>query len=301
MRIKVILNPSADLGRGLRSKEIIIAEGEKHGELDLVLSEYPGQAISLAHQAAADGYDVVVAAGGDGTIHEVVNGLLQNGKADSKLAIIPIGTGNDFAYALGISLDIPRAIEAIYRNRVRTVDLAQVVDDRGVTKLFSNNFGIGFDASVVIRVESITSLHGFPKYLWAVLKTLALDFRPYPVNMRFDDVELDQDVLFVAFGIGSRHGGGFMLTPGALNDDNRIDTCTVNSMSRLQALRFLNSAVQGTHVTNPLVTMRQTKRIEITCADPLPIHIDGEVFSVPEDNVHQVVITSLPAALEVLV
>lgn len=301
MRIKVILNPAADLGRGLMSKETIIGEGKKRGGLDLVLSEQPGQAVPLARQAAAEGYDVVVAAGGDGTVHEVVNGLLENGKTTSKLGIIPIGTGNDFAYALGISLDIPQAVEAIYRNRVRKIDLAQVVDDRGIRRLFSNNFGIGFDANVVIRVKSITKLHGFPKYFWAVLKTLAVDFRPYRVNMRFDEAELVQDVLFVAFGIGSRHGGGFMLTPGARNDDNRIDTCTVRSMSRLKALRFLNSAVQGTHVNNPLVTMRQTKKIEITCADPLPIHIDGEVFSFPEDNVHRIAITSLPSAIEVLV
>lgn len=301
MRVRVILNPAADLGQGLRYKENIIAEGRKHGGLDLVVTECQGHAFQLAREAAAGNYDVVVAAGGDGTVHEVINGLLQDGKPDCKFATIPIGTGNDFAYALGVSQDVPRAVETLFRNQCRQVDLAQAVDDRGIKKFFANNFGIGFDANVVIRVKSITTLHGFPKYFWGVLKTLALDFRPNRFDLRFDEEKLIEDVLFVAFGLGGRHGGGFMLTPEALNDDDLIDSCTVRSMSRLQALRFLNSAVQGTHVTNPLVTMRQSKQIEIMCGDPLPMHIDGEVFAFPEDNVHQVTIKSLPSAIEVLV
>lgn len=301
MRVKVILNPRSDLGRGLRSKEIIISEGKKRGGLDLTVTDHKGHAYHLAQEAVADGYDVIAAAGGDGTVHEVVNGMLAAGPPRGNLGVIPVGTGNDFAFAMKISEDIPLAIDTLYADRVCSIDLAKVVDDRGVQKLFANNLGIGFDANVVIRVESITRLHGFPKYFWGVLKTLALDFRPYRFKMRFDDEELAEDVLFVAFGMGSRHGGGFMLTPDALNDNDRIDTCSVRTMSRLQVLRFLNSAVQGTHLQNPLVTMRKSKEIEIFCEDPLPIHIDGEVFSFPQDDVHQITITSLPAAIKILV
>ena len=300
MRVKVILNPGADLGRGLQKKEIIETEGKKWGDLDLVVSDRQGHALQLAGEAVDEGYDVIVAAGGDGTVHEVVNGMMQAGTTDSKLGVIPLGSGNDYAYSLNISNEVPDAVKQIFQSDSRAIDLAEVVDDRGVRKLFVNNLGIGFDANVVIRVQAITRLHGFPKYFWGVLKTLAVDFHPFRFSMRFDDEELVEDVIFVAFGIGSRHGGGFMLTPGALLDDDKIDTCTVQSMSRLQALRFLNSAVQGTHVNNPLVTMRQTKRIEITCKDPLPIHIDGEVFAYPHDNVHKITIASLPAAIDVM-
>ncbi len=119
--------------------------------------------------------------------------------------------------------------------------------------------------------------------------------------MRFDSEELVEDVTFVAFGLGARHGGGFMLTPNALNDDDKIDTCDVHTMPRLQALRFLNSAVQGTHLQNPLVTMRQSKYIGISCSEPLPIHIDGEVFAYPADNVRRMTVTSLPSAIDVII
>jgi YegS/Rv2252/BmrU family lipid kinase len=301
MRVKVILNPYADLGRGIQKKEIIISEGEKRGGLDLVVTDRPGHACQLAHEAVGEGYDVIVAAGGDGTVHEVVNGMLQDGRQRTELGVIPIGTGNDFAYAMNIPQAIPIAVEHIFRGHSRSIDLAEVVDDRGVQKLFANNLGIGFDANVVIRVQAVTRLHGFTKYLWGVLKTLALDFRPFRFDIRFDNEKLIQDVLFVAFGIGPRHGGGFMLTPNSLHDDNRIDTCTVRPMSRLRALMLLNSAVQGTHVQKSEVTMRQSKHIEISCRESLPIHIDGEIFAYPQDNVHRMTITSLPTAIQVLV
>lgn len=301
MRVKVILNPCADVGRGGQNRDSIIAAGEKRGGLDLVVTSHHGHARQLAREALREEYDVVVAAGGDGTVHDVINGLFADGKPRSKFGLIPIGSGNDFAYAMGISTDISEAVETIYRNQGRSIDLASVEDDRGVKQLFANNLGIGFDANVVIRVESITRLRGFPKYLWGVLKTLVLDFHPFRFDMRFDDENLIEDVLLIAFGIGPRHGGGFKLTPAALNDDDKIDTCTVRPMRRWQALRFLNSAVQGTHLQNPLVIMRQSREIEIRCNDPLPIHIDGEVFSFPKDNVRRIRITSLPDAVEVLV
>jgi diacylglycerol kinase (ATP) len=301
MRVKVILNPCADLGRGVQQKKLIETEGEKWNGLDLMVTDRPGHASELARMAADEGYDVVVAAGGDGTVHEVVNGLKQAEGAGVKLGVIPIGTGNDFAHGLNIPENIPLAVERVFRGHCRSIDLAAVVDDRGKNRLFENNLGIGFDANVVMRVKAITRLHGFPKYFWGVLKTLALDFRPFRFDMRFDDEELSQDVLFVAFGLGPRHGGGFMLTPNAQQDDNLIDTCTARPMSRLMALFLLNSAVHGTHIHKSQVTMRQNQQIQIASSQPLPVHIDGEVFAYPADDVHRLTISSVPAAIEVLV
>ncbi len=300
MRVKVILNPCADIGHGIRKKDLISSEGNKWGGLDLELTEHEGHALQIAREALQEGYDVIAAAGGDGTVHEVVNGMLQDQRPSAKLGIIPLGTGNDFTYAMNAASDIPAAIENIFRGQSRSIDLAQIVDDRANRRIFANNLGVGFDANVVIRVNEITRLHGFPRYFWGVLKTLALDFRPFHLEMRFDDEKPVVDALFVAFGLGPRHGGGFMLTPNALNDDDKIDTCSVNQMSRLKALSLLNSAVKGTHLQNPLVTMRQSKQIEISCRDPLPVHIDGEIFAYPADNVRHMIITSLPAAIDVI-
>lgn len=301
MRVMVILNPSADVGQGLQKKEIIEAEGQKRGGLDLVVTEDRGHAVKVARMAAEDNYDLVAAAGGDGTIHEVVNGLVQNGRSKVKLGVIPIGSGNDFAFGLGIPSDIPQALDILFGNNTKTVDLGAVQDNRGVFKLFDNNLGVGFDANVVIRVEEITKLHGFTKYLWGVLKTLILDYKPYSFQMRFDHENIVHDTLFITFGIGPRHGGGFMLTPEAAFDDNLIDTCTVQPMGRLRALLLLNSAVKGTHVKLPVTSMRKSHTIDISCDKPLPIHIDGEVFARPQDGVHHIQVSSIPAAIDVAV
>lgn len=301
MRVIVILNPSADLGHGLQKKELIKQAGKKRGGLDLVVTEANGHATELSRKAVERGYDFVVAAGGDGTVHEVVNGLVENGRGKAKLGIIPIGTGNDYAYALGIPSDVPQALDLIYSGHTRSVDLGAVEDDRGNFRLFANNLGAGFDANVVIRVEEITRLQGFAKYFFGVLKTLVLDYRPFHFQMRFDDEVIDRDTLFVTFGVGTRHGGGFLLTPEAQLNDDLIDTCTVWPMPRLRALMLLYSAIKGTHIDLPVVSMHQNKRIEISCEKPLPIHIDGEVFADPSDGVHYLKVTSMPSAMEVAV
>lgn len=299
MRVMVILNPSADLGHGLGKMEVVKREGEIRGGLDLVVTDSAGHAVDLARSAAAYGYDVVVAAGGDGTVHEVINGLVQNGQSTAKLGVIPIGSGNDFAYALGIPTTIPESLDVIFNSATLPVDLGAVEDDRGKFELFHNNLGVGFDANVVIRVEEITALHGFAKYFWGVLKTLVLDFRPIHLQMRFDDEQAEHDVLFVAFGIGPRHGGGFMLTPDALVDDNLIDTCAVWPIGRVRALSLLYAAIKGTHTRLSVVSMRQNREIAISSQRALPIHIDGEIFASPSDGVQNLQITSLPAAVKV--
>ena len=100
MRVKVILNPCADIGHGIRKKDLISSEGNKWGGLDLELTEHEGHALQIAREALQEGYDVIAAAGGDGTVHEVVNGMLQDQRPSAKLGIIPLGTGNDFTYAM---------------------------------------------------------------------------------------------------------------------------------------------------------------------------------------------------------
>lgn len=303
MRIKVILNPQADLGHGAEQLPHIIAAMDPAHPFDIALTQHPGHAYEMATAALAEGYDVLVAAGGDGTIHEVVNAIYLNGRAaDVALGIIPIGTGNDFAYALGIPLDdVPAALRTLYNGQVRRVDLAEVVDNNGRREVFENNFGVGLDANVVIRTRAVTQVRGFVKYMVAVLTTLYKDFFPQRLTIRFDGEEIEQDALFITLGLGPRHGGGFMLTPGALQDDGLVDSCTVDMISRPKALSLLNAAVKGTHVQEPVVAMRRSASIEIQSGAPMPVHIDGEVYATPDDNVRTLTITSVPDTLRVIV
>lgn len=300
MRVKVILNPWSDRGRARQQIDKITTLGRQYGQLELVLTEQPGHGRTLARQAADEGYDLVVAAGGDGTVHEVVNGLVRGDRADVALGVLPIGSGNDFAFGLGIPLDLEAAVARLFTGQLQSVDLGRVEDERGRYEFFQNNLGIGFDAIVVIRTEAITRLHGFMMYFVAVLQTILLYYQTHRLELRFDEDVIQQDSLFLALGVGPRGGGGFLLTPAAKVDDNLIDSCLVNPVGRLTMLSMLLRVMKGTHVTSRHVTMRQNRRILVKSQTPLPIHVDGEMFAYPRDNVHEVVITSVPAALRVM-
>jgi YegS/Rv2252/BmrU family lipid kinase len=300
MRVRIIVNPQADLGRSRGFLDAIGRAAQQLGDCEIMTTMHRWHATELAAEAARAGYGVVIAAGGDGTVHEVINGLCQIEAPRPHLGVLPIGSGNDFAYSAGIPLDRDEAVTHLSSGRTRTIDLALVEDDRGRREFFHNNFGVGFDASVVIRTAEITRIHGFMMYLWGVLKTLALDFRPYKLAMQFDGNPVTGELIFIAFGLGQRHGGGFLLTPDARGDDNLVDSCSVDPISRVRALSMLVAAVKGTHVSAPFVNMRRNSVVEISAIEPLPIHIDGEVFATPGDNVRWIRVTSIPAALEVI-
>jgi diacylglycerol kinase (ATP) len=301
MRAKVIINPKCGEGRVREQKDMIARLGRRLGDVDIFATQYPGHATELAESAAAEKYDCVVAAGGDGTVHEVVNGLVQDQHATLPLGIIPIGSGNDMAFSLGIHEDPEEAIQRVFTGTPKRLDLGRVTDDRGLTNVFHNNLGIGFDAIVVMRTETISRLHGFPMYLAAVLQTIFFYFQTPYLEMRFDEEEVNQRALFLYAGIGPRGGGGFLLTPDASRDDDRIDTCLVNPVGRLTMLYMLTRVMKGTHVTSHHVTMRQNHQIVVRSSTPLPVYLDGEMFAYPRDNVRELTITSLPAAIDVMV
>lgn len=300
MQARVILNPYADRGRGQQCEEQIRAAAAPFGGLSIVQTRFPGHGRILAQEAVNDGYDLVVAAGGDGTISEVVNGLVLGDRAHARLGVIPIGTGNDLAWSLGISRDLPTAVARLFTGRSKLLDLGRVEDDHGRYHIFDNNLGIGFDARVVIETESITRLRGFAMYLLAVLRTIAFYYDTPRLDIQFDDQKISQEALFLAFGIGPRGGGGFLLTPDAKHNDNLIDTCLVSPVSRLTMLMMLLRVMRGKHGSHTAVTMRKNRQITIRADRPMPIHADGEVFAYPKDNIRQITVTSLPAAIEIM-
>ena len=300
MPAKIILNPRADLGHGADYIEIIKNEIRPFDSVDVVLTERPRHAIELTEEAIEDGYDVLVAAGGDGTINEVVNGIMSSEKEGIRLGIIPVGTGNDFAHSLGIDNDVSAAVRTIFKGRTRAVDIGLMEDDKGRRRYFVNNMGVGLDANVIIRTQEITRLRGFPKYMAAVLTALVKDYQPLHLHVRYDEEEIEQEVLFLYMGLGTRGGGGFLLTPDASHDDDLIDSCTVPMLGRLRIASLINAATKGTHVHTPYPQMRQNREIVINSVEAMPVQIEGEIFAVPDDGVHQIMVTSLPAALEVI-
>ncbi|MBK8987181.1 MAG: diacylglycerol kinase family lipid kinase [Chloroflexi bacterium] len=300
MQIQVILNPAADNGRARHFQAPILQAAAPLGGLEVVVAQRPGHAVDLARLAAEAGVGLVVAAGGDGTVHEVINGLYTSGSPQARLGVIPLGSGNDFAFSAGLAADWAAAVPRLFSGQSKWVDLARIEADNGRVRYFGNNFGVGFDARVVVQTIKMTRVHGFMKYFFAVLHSIAFYYHTPHLDIHFDDDAAAQRVLFLALGIGRRSGGGFLLTPDARQDDGLIDSCLVNPIGRLTMLQMLTQAVKGTHIHSRHVTMRQSRRITIQLREPTPMHIDGEMFAYPEDNVRQVTITSIPAALEVV-
>lgn len=310
MRVKVILNPAADRGRAICLREDLVRSAGTLGALDIVLTAGAGSAAEIAAEAASEGYDVVAAAGGDGTANEVANGLLQGAPdAPPALGLVPIGSGNDYAYGLGL-LDPPDvAVGRLFTGKRRLVDVARIEDAGGRGRIACNAIGIGFDAAVAIESLKIKRLYGFPAYLLAAVRSLAFRFHAPELQLQFDGEggqratnheTVRQKALLLAVGIGPRVGGGFRLTPEASFDDGMLDSCLARPMSRVLMVAMLVRAMRGTHVTSPLVEMRRDRAIELVADRPLPIHVDGEIFATVDDQVRRVTITSLPQALPIV-
>ncbi|MDT8305762.1 MAG: diacylglycerol kinase family lipid kinase [Anaerolineae bacterium] len=298
MRVQVILNPWADRGRAVRLKDDLGAWGAQHGGLEVVLTQSPGHAAMLARAAAEAGYDRIGIAGGDGTVHEVVNGLVGVPAVDQPaVGLIPIGSGNDYAFGAGLLAPAHEAVERLYHGEVRAMDLAKIVDDHGRTRHVINGIGIGFDAAIAIATSKIKRLHGFAAYFVAALQTIALHYERPQFDVHFDDNGVSQPSLLLAIGVGPRIGGGFLLTPDAAFDDGLLDSCLVDSVGRFTMLRMLPRVMKGTHITADIVQMRRSRTIDLRSDLPLPVHLDGEIFATAEDDVHELTIEVVPGAL----
>ncbi len=300
-RSLMIFNPESNHGRSWQTVADLRAMVDTLGGADWRGTEYPGHATEIA--AAAHGYDTVIGLGGDGTIHEVVNGLMQI-PADERpaLGLVPVGSGNDFAFSLGVPRDNPQdAVRSALTGTPRKVDIGKIMDGTGRSEYFTNTCGIGFDAAINIRTRAITWLHGFAMYLTATLQSIALNFEGPLMKVTHDNGGFELPTLMVILGNGSREGGGFMVTPDAKIDDGIFDFVYVTQVSRPRMLQLMTKFMNGTHVREPDVHMGRTTRLQIESNRALPIHLDGELFAPYEPNVRSITVEMLPEAMRVRV
>ena len=259
----VIVNPYANRGDSQHQIDAGLQALATSGlEFDIQLTEYRGHGVQLAEAAARAGAAVVVAAGGDGTAHEVANGLLRaaeggQGEAETTLGILPVGSGNDFAWGLGLDRGLDDAIDKLRRGHTRTIDVGYVEPGTEPPRYFVNILGGGFDARVNIEAHKIQRLRGFSIYLVAVLKTLAIYYRAPQATLRFDGELYDIPMLMVFAANGPRLGGGFLAAPNASHEDGLFDICLVRKTSRLDMLTMIPKFMRGKHLTHPKVTMAQ--------------------------------------------
>jgi diacylglycerol kinase (ATP) len=298
-KIKIILNPMADMGNAWRVARDLRSITEQHGGIDWSGTVYPGHAIDLAK--ASKGYDMVIAMGGDGTVHEVMNGLMQiPEKKRPILGIVPVGSGNDFAHAIGITTKSEHALVHALEAEPSTVDLGLMTDGQGRREYFDNTLGIGFGAIVTIRSHRLPILRGFLMYLTAVIQTIILDHNPIKMQVEIDGKKVEESIIYLVLCNGPREGGGFLVTPDAKIDDGILDYVMITDVSRLKMFRIVPEVMKGTHGRFKEVTIDRCKKFTLTADRPLYIHADGEIFSGPGTDIRRVSFEILPNALKVV-
>jgi diacylglycerol kinase (ATP) len=271
--ITLFVNPTAGRGRGARAAQPAASALRTAGfSVRTVLGENARDALTRARAAVADGTGALIAVGGDG-----MAGLALQAVAGTStpLGLVAVGTGNDFARALGLPVRDPAVAgrliaDALKGERIRDIDLGRVGDQWFGTVLAS-----GFDSRVNDRGNRMRWPAGRAKYDLAMLAELAA-FRPFPYRIRLDDGQVREvEATLVAVGNGSSYGGGMRICPGADLTDGLFDITVVGDCGRATLLRVFPSVYRGTHVDHPKVTVLRAARVELA-ADGITGYADGE-------------------------
>lgn len=298
--VKLILNPNADMGNAWKLASSLRPVVEELGGADWSGTVYPTHAIELAKQAADEGYELVIAAGGDGTVHEVVNGLMAVPKERRpRLGVVPLGSGNDFAYAAGLPAGSIEALRRVLQGTPRSIDIGLVETESGRREYWDNTIGIGFDATVTIRTHTLPVLRGFPMYFTAVMQTIAFNHEAPLLQCKTDEDAWDEKTLMLVVCNGPREGGGFLVGPEAKIDDGVFHYAAIRKVSRPMMLRLVPEVMNGTHGKFEQTRMGTLHQMELQADAPLRIHIDGEIFAGFGTDVRNLKINLIPNALEV--
>jgi diacylglycerol kinase (ATP) len=291
----VIFNPAS--GRGRAPERIESLRRTLGSRAEFRSTHSPAHGERLAFEAAAGGFAIVAAAGGDGTVHEVANGLLRAGRPEVALAVFPAGSANDYAHSLGLAPGWWLSCDPTVCTRTVDVGLARSADGR--ERYFVNGVGVGFNGAVTLESQRIRRLQGVWLYSLALLRALWYRFTAPVMTVQIDDTVRRLPTLALSVAIGRREGN-FVLAPGALVDDGLFDYLHVGRLRRWELFRYFPGMISGNLPTNhPDIRTGRCRRVRLHAEAPLIVHLDGELFSQPEDNLRDLDIRILPAALRV--
>jgi diacylglycerol kinase (ATP) len=300
-KVKIILNPMADMGNAYKVANDLRPIIAEHGNADWSGTVYPTHATELTKQAAEHGYDMVIAMGGDGTVHEIINGLMQVPEANRPiLGVVPVGSGNDFAHSIGVPMQSDHALVHALRGEPSNIDIGLMTDENGRQEYFDNTVGVGFDAVVTIRSHKLPIVRGFLMYLTAVIQTIILNHKPAKMQLMADDEAWEQANLMVTICNGPREGGGFLVAPDAKNIDGLLHYVMIGKCSRLMMFRLIPEVMNGTHERFDLVKMGTCQKFSLDSELPVYIHADGEIYTSFGSNLHKVDFEILPGKLKVV-
>ena len=282
-RAKVIVNPAAGANKTYKKWPQLHRLLDHIGlSFDHQYTEGAGHAIELARNAASDGYRYLVAVGGDGTVNEVANGILNTGNAgEVSFGVVSTGTGSDFARSAGIPMDYINAGSILTSTKRLVID-AGIVEYRKngekTQRYFVNAAGIGFDAAAVESTEKIPKYFGGTiPYLAGLLRTL-IGYRNKSVVMDIDDRNQPAKILSVIVANGNYLGGGMHVAPDAVMDDSLLDVVVIGDVGKYDLLKSLPMIYKGTHGDHPKVSMEKAKKVSIETSERVLVHADGELL-----------------------
>jgi diacylglycerol kinase (ATP) len=293
MAIAVVANPTSGRGKGARLipkvESLLRSLGIRHA---MHVSGSPADPERMAREAADRGADTVVALGGDGHVGACANGLAGS---ESTLAVIPAGTGNDFARLLGIPFKDPLAAARLLDRPVtRRLDMVRARTPQQ-ERYYVNVAGAGFDSEVNAYANRMRLLKGKAKYVFATFALLP-GFKAGQFHVVVDGVEHELPGMLIAVGNGVSYGGGMKVCPEAIPDDGLIDVCVIGDISKPDFIKTFPKVFKGRHVDHPKVTVLRGREVTISAERTLQVFADGEhVGTLP------VTFTVVPSSLAVVV
>jgi YegS/Rv2252/BmrU family lipid kinase len=279
-----IVNPNAGKGKGSRDWKRISELMRKAGiNYEVRFTEAKEHAIQITKDAIGDGFRKIVTIGGDGTLHEVVNGILASAQVSShdiSIGLVPVGTGNDWGKMFGIPLNYEKAISILREGRQMPHDIGRVSFFDGKTersRYFINIAGLGFESVVVRRTNAQKDLGRGGKliYFYNLLISL-LSYRNTPAEITVDGKRKTASVFSVNVGNGRYCGGGMRQTPDAVPDDGLLDVTVINGIGKLEIIRNLSILYNGRILDHPKIDGYKCKNLKVTSDQILWVEADGE-------------------------
>jgi len=280
-RFLAIVNPAAGGGKSAKLAGPALSRLREKGlKIDVIASTGQGHAVQLAREAHKQGYRKFLAVGGDGTAHEMLNGIFAGNPNAERVALgfLPLGTGNSFLRDF-TSEGVEASLKALLENRTRPVDLIRLTHARG--EIFSFNIlSLGFTADVGALTNRVFKPLGHLGYLFGVfVRVIQLKRRAFVLRCD-DETEWDERrSLFLTFNNSKYTGGSMLIAPNADPSDGFIEFVRWGPIGRLGLLRNLPKLYDGSHLKHPLASRRSVKHVEFKIQVPVDVMIDGEIFS----------------------
>jgi len=295
LNLQFIINPSAGHGQyKLIINEIKKALSGSNVSYDIKITNFKGEATLLSQEASKD-HDIIVAVGGDGTVHEVINGLTGT---NAKLGIIPAGTGNGFAREFNIpvivipQINIREACNVILEGHIKSIDIGKANG-----QYFTGFAGVGYDALIAkLAGEIFGPLRGM--WIYFISGMIVFNrYKPKLMKVQIDSEEIEIRPLVIAIANTKRYGGKAFIAPNAVPDDGMFDVCAIRYVKSWKVFWNLYKLFTGEHIKLPYVSMHRGKSVIIQSSEPFPIHLDGE----PIDNCNEIQFDIIPNAIKIIV